>query len=770
MFKRQSPPPKPFARAARRGAIRLFAPPLLCLLFLLRPAVTGAAEDILLLETDRDSYPLDPHCEYFIDQGRQWDIERVASAINGAVFSTNTLPYFNFGYTPAAVWIRFRVDNESPEQEWAVKTDIVDDVLVWMMSEKGGRQEFRLGKNAPPQNVPRRYGYYYLKLPPVRGKTTVYLRFANEDMIGLHLAVVTLQSIFQVTWEDLNLGFYFGLVAVMALYNLFVFLMLRDASYVYYTFHILTILVVMAIYQGIILDIIPSGSAFTSNMLETVALSLALALYIQFVRKYLLSSQVLPRLDKVLFSLSLVAVAHIPTAFFAPYQARTLSLAVIFLAALALTVVLTVACLKRKYSPVNFFISACAVMVGGVIVFLLRTVGALPNNYFTDYSLQLGSSGEAVLLAFGLAFRINVLQKEKASAVEWGRSNLAKAERMASDYRRLFETAPLGIALFTLDGQYLAVNRSYCLMYERESEELLGKYFFTIVYPETRDNAERAYWDTLVAGPHAGIATFERTNVTKSGRRITVRYFLNFTATEAGGPEGVLCCVEDITNLKKALDDLRASVREKELLLKEVHHRVKNNLQIIISLFRLKSREIGDPRFQSVLEATAGRIRAIANVHNRIYLSRDVAQVDAETFIPSSVKQALSISHLTEEQCAVVYYIEQTKLSVDIALPLSLIINELITNSITHGYNGRDALTIEVRFTSRVPRDETSGLILEIEDSGKGFPEDFPRQDFESFGLNLVETLTSQIGGTMTLTTSPRTRIAIAFGGRGQTA
>ncbi len=728
------------------------------------------ADGPVLLRKNQSVYTVGPHCEYFIDHGRKLGIEQISDRTSGPAFAPNLSENLNFGYTQAAIWVRFQVDDIEPSGQWFLQVDYLDDVRVWYLDENGIGKELRLGRKFPSQDTLRRYNFYYLKLPPRNGKTIVYLRATNEDMIGLHLAVVSMQAMLNMATEEIIYGIYFGLIGVMVLYNLFIFLILRDSSYVYYVVYIINILIVTLLYQGVLLNLFPPGSFFTPYMLETVILSLSLAFYIQFVRKFLLARETLPWLDKIMFVLMITALAHILTVFFVPYEIRTFTLAVAATATVVLTVILVVACLRRRYSPVNFFIFAFAAMAGGVTAFLLRAFGVLPNILVLDFSLQIGSGLEAVLLALGLAYRIYILRKEKAFAVQWGQSNLEKAERMESDYRMLFETAPLGIALFTLDGKYLAVNRSYCRMYERDSGELLGKYFFTLVYPESRHNAERQYWDTLVAGPRAGIATFERTNITRTGRRIIVRYFLNFTATPAGEPEGVLCCVEDISDLRTALNGLRTSVREKELLLKEVHHRVKNNLQIIISLFRLKSREIDDPICQEVLEATAGRIRAIANVHNRIYLSKDVSQVDSETFIPASVKQALSVTHLAEGQLSIAYYVDQAKFSVDIALPLSLIINELITNSVVHGFDGHEPLTIEVRFRSLTDGGGAAGLLLEIEDSGKGFPEDFPNEHFESFGLNLVETLTMQLGGTMTLVNRPHACVSIAFNGRDQPA
>jgi PAS domain S-box-containing protein len=731
--------------------------------FYILAATRAQAQSPLVLQEGRWEYTAEGKAAYLIDDQKTLTLTDVSSSLFAGEFHVWEGKTVNVGYRPAAVWVRLVIHNQAPDRSWLIKTDVLDDVRVFFPDPDGGYRPLRLGRKMTNQDVLRRFGFFYIEIPKSAGDKPIFLRYEHDDTMVISLGVQELRTLLNNNEEAIVNGFFIGLIAVLVIYNLLLFLYLKDSSYIYYSIFIFSMFMLTLIFSGIILNALPPGSFLSVDKLETIALSIALASHIMFMRKYLLSDITGPKTDRALLVLAVICIAHIATIFFVPYLVRTLSLFLSFVVTLCFNVVLVVDCIRRSYTPVRFFITAWLVLVGCVVVFTLRSVGVLGPSLVTDYSLQVGTSLEALLLAFGLAFRINVLQKERDRADEWGRTNLARAERMQQDYQRLFETAPLGIALFDLDGRYVAVNESYCRLYEHPAGELKGKCFYAFVYQEERTQAEKLYWDTIVAGPKTGIITFERTNLTGSGKRISVRYFLNFTRTAGGDVDGVLCCVEDVTGLKQALDELRSSVLEKELLLKEVHHRVKNNMQIIISLFRLKSRETEDRQVRALLESTESRIRAIANVHNRIYLSKDVARVDAETFIPSTVKQALSVFHLPEERCTVVYAIDPIRLTVDIALPLSLILNELVTNSVTHGYNGTDALTIKIGFRTVYAPDGRQSRVLEVADTGRGFPEGFPVCRFETFGLGLVETLSSQLDGTLTLETVPHTRIAIRF-------
>ncbi|HEQ72641.1 MAG TPA: PAS domain S-box protein, partial [Spirochaetia bacterium] len=644
-----------FTQFWSRSIIRRPARRALAILLLCSSLPVLYAGDIVNLR-DKDYYGLGPHCDYLLDTGGALSISDVSSEPFTPAFTPSGDETLNFGYTSAALWLRVTLQDRSDHGHWALEVDNFDDVRVYLPDSHGGFREERFGRKTVQTNVLRRSGYSYVQLPCATDHpVTVFLRYHHQDTMLVHLSVVDMQAVLNTNQKELFYGVYFGSIAVMVLYNLLLFFLLRDTSYVFYVLYIVNMFFIQIVFSGIILDLMPPGSFFSADMVETVVIALALAFYLQFVRKFLISGLISPRIDRLLFVVSLAAAAHLPTIFFLPFPIRTLSLSLLFLVSIGLCFTVVIICLRKRYTPVYFFIASWFVLIAGVLAFVFRNINMLPNTFLTDNAMQMGSSLEAILLAFGLANRIHILQREKELAYEWSRLNQRKAEKLERDYRRLFETAPLGIALFDPEGNYLETNISYRRMYELEREELSGKNLFDTVYHEERREIEREQWKNMVSRSQPGISSFERTNLTASGNRINVRYFLNRTVNELGEPLGVLCCVEDITDLKKALHKLTDTIKEKDILLKEVHHRVKNNLQIIISLFRIKSREISDPAVEEILESTAGRIRTIANLHNRIYLSPDVAHVEADAFIRSTVKQTLSAFHFPDEKLEVNY-------------------------------------------------------------------------------------------------------------------
>jgi two-component sensor histidine kinase/CheY-like chemotaxis protein len=194
---------------------------------------------------------------------------------------------------------------------------------------------------------------------------------------------------------------------------------------------------------------------------------------------------------------------------------------------------------------------------------------------------------------------------------------------------------------------------------------------------------------------------------------------------------------------------LRTSLAEKEVLLKEVHHRVKNNLQIVSSLLSLQALKFDDALSAAFMDSQA-RVRAMALVHEKLYRSGDLSRI----YFPDYLRQ-LSTFLLqayrpkgkavdSDIQC------HDLCLPVDFAIPCGLIVNELFTNSLKHAFPGRSSGTIRLRASQ-----EGSQAHLVVEDDGVGFPPDFVVEQAESLGLQLVTNLTHQLSGTLTVDSDP---------------
>lgn len=203
---------------------------------------------------------------------------------------------------------------------------------------------------------------------------------------------------------------------------------------------------------------------------------------------------------------------------------------------------------------------------------------------------------------------------------------------------------------------------------------------------------------------------------------------------------------------------IKASLGEKEVLLKEINHRVKNNLQIISSLLNLQFRDVQDAPVLDMLKQSQGRIQAMAMIHEKLYQSEDLARIDFGEYL-QSLTSDLRVSYgVSARQVELKVEAEQILLGVDIAIPCGLIVNELVSNALKHAFPTGGDGEINVAVVSRERQ-----LMLKVSDNGVGFPEGFDFTLSDSLGLKLVNAWVGQLGGTIELRQNGGAEIAITF-------
>jgi len=223
------------------------------------------------------------------------------------------------------------------------------------------------------------------------------------------------------------------------------------------------------------------------------------------------------------------------------------------------------------------------------------------------------------------------------------------------------------------------------------------------------------------------------------------------------GPIGIRGIVVDITEQKRVAEVLRQALDEKEVLLKEVHHRVKNNLQIISSLLSLQADALNDPRDHALFKESEGRVRSMALIHERLYKSADLARVDFRDYVESLVT-SLFFSYQQPGVTSDVAVCD-ARLPLDTAIPCGLIINELVSNALKHAYpdERRGTVTIGMR------KEPDGTLHLEVHDDGIGLGEAIDPDTTKTLGLNLVSILTRQLQGTLVVERNGGTGFHITF-------
>jgi two-component sensor histidine kinase len=225
----------------------------------------------------------------------------------------------------------------------------------------------------------------------------------------------------------------------------------------------------------------------------------------------------------------------------------------------------------------------------------------------------------------------------------------------------------------------------------------------------------------------------------RDGTEVAVEIGLNPLETEDGTL--VLASIIDITERKKAEDRLRRSLQEKDLLLKEIHHRVKNNLAVIGSLFYLQTSTTDNPETIAILTDCRERVRSMALVHERLYRSDDLASVDMADYTAELARQLHGQYALHPERIRLDLECDPTSLGIDKAIPCGLILTELLSNAFKHAFpDGREGV-VAVRLRNR-----DGQVLLKVTDDGVGLPPEEEMLKKQSLGTRLVRSLTGQVG------------------------
>ena len=210
---------------------------------------------------------------------------------------------------------------------------------------------------------------------------------------------------------------------------------------------------------------------------------------------------------------------------------------------------------------------------------------------------------------------------------------------------------------------------------------------------------------------------------------------------------------------RQAEEQVRKSLIEKDILLKEVHHRVKNNMQIISSILKMQERLISDPGLKSVLQESQNRIRSMALVHEDLYRNESFSDIKFSNYAKSLSNNLLRSYSDQQGKIRFVYEIEDVSLPLDVGIPCGLILNELISNAFKYAFEGRDEGTIRIGLALA----DDGKFHFEISDDGIGIDRTFNIENAKSMGLKIVNKLVQQIDGTIESDLSHGTRFIIKF-------
>lgn len=285
------------------------------------------------------------------------------------------------------------------------------------------------------------------------------------------------------------------------------------------------------------------------------------------------------------------------------------------------------------------------------------------------------------------------------------------------------------------DEHFWSDQMFHILGYNPVVQESSCEAYLSRIHPEDRQRVEQKYTDSMEH--HSSFEATYRT-LLPNGQIKYVEAHAHHFYNNAGTALSTIGTIQDITDRIRDKQQIEQSLEENRTLLREIHHRVKNNLAVVAGLLQLQWLQEDDPEVISTLKEGANRMRAVAGIHKQLYEAGDFTDVALCKNITKLATDVITTME-SDKEIKLVPHCDTVHLNMTQTLPCTLIANEVVTNSIKHAFEGREDGTITIDLTSS---DDLVGL--EISDDGVGLPNDFNSRE-GSLGMNLIETLTSQL-------------------------
>lgn len=356
------------------------------------------------------------------------------------------------------------------------------------------------------------------------------------------------------------------------------------------------------------------------------------------------------------------------------------------------------------------------------------------------------------------------------SVAPWGQQGFATIFTDVTERRRAWEAISrlATIVEFSADaligrdlaGRITSWNKAAERIFGYTAEEMVGQ-TSELLIPGGDNNSIGSVLEHIRRSGQS--ASFETLRNRKDGTAIDVAVTISPVKNPAGDIIGFSSIARDITESKKAAETVKHALAEKELLLKEIHHRVKNNMQVISSLLKMQSRFVSDGPTRQMLRESEDRIKSMSLVYNKLYESADLAHINIREYVQELVHNLDHAYSMSSGVIRISTGIVEAAFDLDTAVPIGLIINELVTNALKYAFpDGRRG---EIMVSLKLENDE---YVLSVKDNGIGLPEGFDARSGRSLGLRLVTALAEhQLGGTMTVVKDGGTEFSFVFEQKG---
>ncbi len=382
----------------------------------------------LVLTDGQDQYAMGLHLDLLPDPQSQYTIQDISDPAFADRFAPSQQLIPIYGFELPVLWVRFTLKNETAQtRNWTVENQHKMDIEIYIPNGDQGWTVKRAGQQQPfaTREVKHRHETFRLSVEPGQSRTFYMRSSVNPGIMGAFLVLRT-EAAFAIHDHDeqIILGIYYGIIAVMVFYNLFVFFSLRDRAYLSYVIMTLSIGFWFAWYNVVAKEYFwpDSSQEFWPGWRINVLVGFWNWVWIlDFVRRFLHTRENAPRIHRLLSALMIFNVLLLAGVLLDQYRAFAPFVNLFWLLEWILVLVTTIVVWRQDFRPARYLLIAWATMIGGVILNLFFWMGIVPGNFLTLNSFQIGHALEAILLSLALADRINILREEKAREEETSR-------------------------------------------------------------------------------------------------------------------------------------------------------------------------------------------------------------------------------------------------------------------------------------------------------------------------------------------------------------
>lgn len=412
---------------------------------------------------------------------------------------------------------------------------------------------------------------------------------------------------------------------------------------------------------------------------------------------------------------------------------------------------------QRKQKQIQFFIDKKPVEIDITVVSIVFDEEPAALIIFKDVSFQNKLSKEQLRAELA-----EETSKRLAKEIEERKQVEFKLETEYLRTKAIFDSSENTLLLtLTPDLKISTYNQHSKTYFDQQTKNSLEKNTdFESYFEQIISAIKLRYFKFLISSIKKGRSyQLQLKFINRENEKKWLELYLNPIKNPQGIVTEISLVAHDITEKKNNEREILLSLKEKEVLLKEVHHRVKNNLQIISSILNLQSSYVDDKKILEIIEESRHRIRSMAIIHENLYQNTNFSSINFKNYSRELIRNLISSYHLNDEAAIKIKEkVETVELNLDQAIPCGLIINELITNSLKYAFEGKNKGNIYLELS-----DNKDKITLMVGDDGKGLPKNFDINQTETLGLQLVVTLVEQLDGNIRLEKKKGIKYFITF-------